>query len=74
MEVNSIKLASKKDVATMLQLSTRSVDNLMAKGMPYLKLSKSVRFDLEQVADWVKNNHEVRRFGKEKQGQETSSR
>jgi len=58
------QFGSKKDVAAMLQFSTRTVDNLMAKGCPYMKLGKRrTRFDLPEVAAWFKDQFGTRRQG-----------
>ena len=38
----------------------------MARGCPYYKLGhKSVRFDMDEVRDWVKQKHRRRRGGEQ---------
>ena len=50
----------------MLGICRRSVDNLMARGLPHIKLtSRTVRFNLEEVADWSKRTYSQQRIGKE---------
>ena len=56
------RYGDKKDVAAMLGLSRRSVDNLMAKGCPYLALGKRrCRFDMAEVRAWLADNFHVQR-------------
>ncbi len=60
------KFGDKHDVAELLGLCTRSVDNLLAQGCPHLKLGKRrVRFDLDEVREWAKREFGTRRNGKE---------
>ena len=55
---NFIPFASKRDVAAMLQLSVRTVDNYVAAGCPCIALSKRrLRFDLAEVRDWFKTQY-----------------
>jgi excisionase family DNA binding protein len=43
-------LGRKNHVAAMLNVSTRTVDNLMRSGrIPYIKIGGAVRFDLSQI-------------------------
>ena len=46
-------MLKKTDLAKELNISIASIDRLMAKGMPYLKIGKSVRFDLEKVINYL---------------------
>ena len=60
------KLGDKLAVAEMLDLCPRSIDNLMAQGMPHLRIGKRrVRFDLPEVRAWAKRHYGVSRMGKE---------
>lgn len=62
----NIKFGNKQDVANMLGICRRSVDNLMARGLPHIKLTaRTVRFNLEEVADWSKRTYSQQRIGKE---------
>lgn len=47
-------LLNKKELASKLKVSVATIDNLMKKGMPYLKIGKSVRFNLEEIFKWLK--------------------
>jgi predicted DNA-binding transcriptional regulator AlpA len=52
------RFGTKKDVAAMLQLSIRSVDNYLAAGCPVVKLSpRRCRFDLDEVKAWFKQQY-----------------
>jgi len=52
---------SKQQLAARLGVSTRTVDNLMVRGMPYLKLTgKLVRFPRIPVNDWL-GRQQIRR-------------
>jgi excisionase family DNA binding protein len=47
-------LWTKKDVARFLQRSVSSIDHAVAsRKIPYLKVSRHVRFDPETVRAWV---------------------
>jgi predicted DNA-binding transcriptional regulator AlpA len=59
------RYGSKADVAAMLQMSRRTVDNLLRQGCPHLKLgSRRCRFDLAEVREWLSENFRVQRRGK----------
>src|SRR5262245_23084392 len=59
------QFADKRAVSAMLGLSVRTVDNLIAKGMPHLKLGeRRCRFDLQEVRAWLKQQYGTRRHGK----------
>lgn len=57
------KFGDKRDVGELAGgMSKRWVDGEMAKGMPHLKLgARRVRFDLEEVAAWLKQQYHVQR-------------
>jgi hypothetical protein len=60
----SSQFGSKRDVAAMLQMSIRSVDNFVARGCPCIALSKRrLRFDLGEVREWFKAEYGARRTG-----------
>jgi hypothetical protein len=51
-------LGNKRDVAAMLKISVRSVDNYIADGCPVIKLSpRCCRFDLSEVKSWFKTQY-----------------
>ena len=56
------RYGSKRDVAAMLQMSVRSVDNFLRAGCPHLKLGKRrVRFDLPETRQWFAENFRTQR-------------
>ena len=56
----------KRAVAQLIGCCLRSVDTLMARGCPYYKLGhRQVRFDLDEVRDWVKREYGCSRIGRE---------
>ena len=56
----------KRDVAKLLGCCLSNVDKYMARGCPYYKLGhKSVRFDMDEVRDWVKQKHRRSRGGEQ---------
>lgn len=58
------RYGSKADVAAMLQMSRRTVDNLVSKGCPHLKLgSRRLRFDMGEVRQWLADNFRQQRRG-----------
>lgn len=46
-------LIGKKQLAQKLSLSVAMIDKLMAKGLPYYKLGRSVRFSFVDVMDFL---------------------
>ena len=56
------RYGSKRDVAAMLQMSVRTVDNFVAKGCPHLRVSsRRLRFDMGEVRLWLAENFHVQR-------------
>lgn len=53
---SDIKFLTVEDVAEMLQVTRTTIYNLKKKGLPFIKLGKNIRFDQEQVVEWVKSN------------------
>ncbi len=51
-----IKFLTIEDVSEMLQVTRTTVYNLKKQGMPFIKLGKNIRFDQEEVVDWVRSN------------------
>ena len=55
MEVNEVedkKYLTTKELAKIFSVTTRTVVNWREAGMPYKKLGRSVRFDLDEVLAW----------------------
>ena len=56
------RYGSKRDVAAMLQMSVRTVDNLCAAGLPFLAISKRrLRFDMAEVRQWLADTYRTQR-------------
>lgn len=54
-----IKFLTVEDVAEMLQVTRTTIYNLKKQGLPFIKLGKNIRFDEEDVVDWVRSNRQV---------------
>ena len=48
----------KTTIAKEFKVSEATIDRLRKIGMPCIKVGGSVRFDLETVLEWFKNNEE----------------
>jgi len=56
------RYGSKRDVAAMLQMSVRSVDNFVARGCPHLRVSsRRLRFDMNEVRQWLADTYRTQR-------------
>lgn len=56
------RYGSKRDVAAMLQMSVRTVDNLVARGAPCLRISsRRLRFDMTEVRQWISETYRTQR-------------
>ena len=53
-----IKYLTIEDVSEMLQVTRTTIYNLKKKGMPFIKLGKTIRFDQDEVINWIKANNE----------------
>jgi predicted DNA-binding transcriptional regulator AlpA len=68
-QMTATRYGSKKDVARMVQMSTRSVDNFINEGCPHLKLgARRVRFDMVETRQWLAETFRVQRRGQAKGG------
>ena len=47
-------MLTKKEIADHYKVSIPTIDRLMKEGLPFTKIGKSVRFNLETVEDWLK--------------------
>ena len=47
-------MLKKTELAEKLNISVPMVDKLMREGMPRFKIGKSVRFDYEEVLEWLR--------------------
>lgn len=51
------------EVASDLAVSRRTVDHLIAKGLPHIRLGpRKNRFDLGEVRSWIRRNFRVSRM------------
>ena len=62
---SDVKFLTIEDVADMLQVTRTTIYNLKKNGLPFIKLGKNIRFNQEEVVDWVMNN--ARESSKENQ-------
>ncbi len=53
-----IKYLTIEDVSEMLQVTRSTIYNLKKRGLPFIKLGKTIRFDQEEVISWIKANNE----------------
>lgn len=51
-----IKFLTIEDVAEMLQVTRTTIYNLKKKGLPFIKLGKNIRFNQDEVVEWVMKN------------------
>ncbi len=45
-------MLDKKEIAAHYKVSVPTIDRLMTQGLPFKKIGRSVRFDLETVEQW----------------------
>lgn len=56
--IHPAPLGDKQDVADMLKVSLRTVDNYIANGCPVIKPTpRCCRFDLPEVMAWIKTKY-----------------
>ena len=55
-------MLTKKELAAISKFSLAQIDRLMLKGLPYMKIGKSVRFDEKKAMEWFEKhtNEELR--------------
>lgn len=51
-----VKFLTIEDVAEMLQVTRTTIYNLKKKGLPFIKLGKNIRFNQDEVIDWILAN------------------
>ena len=47
-------MVNKRELAKELAISVSMVDKLIAQGLPHLKVGKAVRFEIQEVKNWLK--------------------
>ncbi|HBQ85430.1 MAG TPA: DNA-binding protein [Syntrophomonas sp.] len=53
---SEVKFLTIEQVAEMLQVTRMTIYNLQKKGLPFIKLGKNVRFDKDDIIEWVNSN------------------
>ncbi len=53
------KPVNKKDIATHLEISQKTVDKLISEGMPHVRAGREYRFFKSEVNGWLKNRKKV---------------
>jgi excisionase family DNA binding protein len=53
---SEVKFLTIEQVAEMLQVTKMTIYNFQKKGLPFIKLGKNVRFDKDDVIEWVNSN------------------
>ena len=56
---SDIKFLTIEDLAEMLQVTRTTIYNLKSKGLPFIKLGRNIRFDQDEVIEWIKNGQEA---------------
>ena len=51
-------MLTRKELAKLLNVHDRTIDNYIKKGMPFIKVVKAVRFEEAEVMKWLKENEE----------------
>ena len=49
-------LLTREELARELKVHTNTIDRMRKRGMPEMKDGKVVRFDLEDVKEWMKGD------------------
>jgi len=58
-------LQTKIDIAEFIKQTPRSVEKMMSRGLPYIRLSaRATRFRISDVQKWLTENCQVTRIGK----------
>jgi len=55
---SEIKFLTIEEVAEMLQVTRTTIYNLKKKGLPFIKLGKNIRFEQDEVVEWIKGNRQ----------------
>ncbi|MBL1228017.1 helix-turn-helix domain-containing protein [Enterococcus sp. BWB1-3] len=54
-EASKFQYVSKKQLAELLDVSEKSVMRLREQGLPYFSFGKIVRYNLNDVQEWMRN-------------------
>lgn len=56
------RFLTKRELAKLYSLSTRTIDNFLAQGLPYLAIGRrTVRIEEGEARQWVSERYEKRR-------------
>jgi excisionase family DNA binding protein len=50
------EILTKEELTTYLKVTERTIDRLRKKGMPFLKVGDTVRFQKDAVLKWLEEN------------------
>lgn len=50
-------LLTTKELAEMLQVSSRTIMRWMKFGLPHIKIERTTRFDQDSVSEWLSSKH-----------------
>lgn len=50
-------MITKKELAKKLKVSVTTIDRRVEKGMPHYKIGRLIRFDFEEVKQWIKGGN-----------------
>lgn len=50
------KIITLEQLAEMYSISRTTIDRWRREGMPFQKVGRGVRFDLQEVENWIKDN------------------
>jgi len=51
-------MLTRQELADYLKVHVRTIDNKVKDGMPVVKFGKSVRFEIDDVKKWIKEQSE----------------
>jgi len=49
----SDEILTKKELAELLKVTEKTIDNLRKKGLPCFKVGNNIRFDKNKVLEWL---------------------
>lgn len=49
-------MLTRKELSELLKVSKRTIDRYVKMGMPSIKASKAVRFEIDEVMKWLKGD------------------
>lgn len=50
------KLITSQELQSIYSISRSTVDRWRNEGLPFIKIGRGVRFDEDDVKEWIKNN------------------